>query len=191
MHTGTFFILASGVSEASEVMEPRLFDLDMQLLSDSFLTIIAVFVLFLLLSHFLFNPARKMLVSRQEKIKNELETAATDKSEAMELKNQYQDKLKNINKEAEEILSDVRKKALANESKIVAEAKEEATRIIERANTEALLERQKVVDDVKREMISIASIMAGKVVAASIDTTVQKSLIDETLKEIGESTWLS
>lgn len=191
MHTGTFFILASGVSEASEVMEPRLFDLDMQLLSDATLTIIAVFVLFLLLSHFLFNPARKMLVSRQEKIKNELETAATDKSEAMELKNQYQDKLKNINKEAEEILSDVRKKALANESKIVAEAKEEATRIIERANTEALLERQKVVDDVKREMISIASIMAGKVVAASIDTTVQKSLIDETLKEIGESTWLS
>ena len=47
------------------------------------------------------------------------------------------------------------------------------------------------MDDVKKEMISIASVMAGKVVAASIDTTIQKSLIDETLKEIGDSTWLS
>ena len=43
----------------------------------------------------------------------------------------------------------------------------------------------------KQEMISIASMMAGKVVAASIDTSVQDSLIDETLKEMGEQTWLS
>ena len=43
----------------------------------------------------------------------------------------------------------------------------------------------------KQEMISIASLMAGKVVAASIDTNIQNSLIDETLKEMGESTWLS
>ena len=40
-------------------------------------------------------------------------------------------------------------------------------------------------------MITIASMMAEKVVAASIDTNVQESLIDETLKEMGEGTWLS
>lgn len=33
--------------------------------------------------------------------------------------------------------------------------------------------------------------MAGKVVSAKIDTTVQDNLIEETLKEIGEGTWLS
>jgi len=43
----------------------------------------------------------------------------------------------------------------------------------------------------KQEMITIASLMAGKVVAASIDTKVQESLIDETLKEMGDHTWLS
>ncbi len=43
----------------------------------------------------------------------------------------------------------------------------------------------------KREMVVIASMMAGKVVKASIDTTIQESLINETLKEIGESTWQS
>ena len=47
-----------------------------------------------------------------------------------------------------------------------------------------------VADEVKKEMIQVASAMAGKVVAANIDTTVSDSLIDETLKEIGESTWL-
>ena len=72
-----------------------------------------------------------------------------------------------------------------------AEAKEEASRITERARNEAELEKQKATDDVKREMVVLASLMAGKVVKASIDTTVQDSLVEDTLKEIGDSTWLS
>ena len=171
-------------------MEPRLFDLDLQLLADATLMIIAVFVLFLVASYFLFNPVREMLAKRQAKIKDELDSAQSDKEEAAALRVQYEEKLRSINKEAEEILSDARKRALENENKIVAEAKEEA-RIVERARTEAELEKQKAADDVKREMVVIASMMAGKVVKASIDTTIQESLINETLKEIGESTWQS
>ena len=53
----------------------RLFDLDWQLLADSCLSIIAVFFLFLALSYLLFNPARKMLNNRKEKIKGELDEA--------------------------------------------------------------------------------------------------------------------
>lgn len=172
-------------------MEPRLFDLDLQLLADSVLMIISVFVLFLVASYFLFNPVREMLAKRQAKIKDELDNAAKDKEDAEGLKKQYEDKLKNIDKEAEEILSDARKRAQENENRIVADAKEEAARIIERAKVEAELEKQKAADDMKREMIVLASMMAGKVVKASIDTTVQESLVNETLKEIGESTWQS
>lgn len=47
------------------------------------------------------------------------------------------------------------------------------------------------MDDVKKEMIVIASLIAQKVVAANIDTTIQNQLIDETMKEIGDGTWLS
>ena len=110
---------------------------------------------------------------------------------AEELKAQYEEKLKAIDKEADTILSEARKRALANENKIVAEAKEEAARIIERARVEAELEKQKVADEVKKEMVSIASMMAGKVVAGAVDVKVQDSLVEETLKEIGDSTWLS
>lgn len=169
----------------------RLFDLDWQLLADSCLTIIAVFVLFLALSYFLFNPARKLLNSRKEKIQGELETAREDMESARSLKAEYESKLQEINKEAESILSDARKRALNNENQIIAQAKEEAAAILERARTEAELEKQKMSDDIKKEMISIASLMAGKVVSASIDTTVQNQLIDETLKEMGDKTWLS
>lgn len=169
----------------------RLFDLDFQLLHDAVLMIIAVFTLFLIASYFLFNPVRNLLKNRQEKIQNDLDSAKEDKESASALKLEYEEKLKGIDKEAEAILSEARAKALKTEDQIVSRAKKEAAEIIERANREVELEKQKVADDVKKEIINIASVMAGKVVRASIDTTVQDGLIDETLKEIGESTWLS
>ena len=173
-----------------ESME-RLFDLDWQLLADSCLTIIAIFVLFLLLSYLLFDPARKMLNDRKEKISGELEEAKNNMEEARELKSQYEEKLKKIDKEAEEILSEARRKALSNENQIVARAKEEAAAILERARVEAELEKQRVNDDIKKEIINVASVMAGKIVSASIDETKQSRLIEETLKEMGDDTWLS
>lgn len=169
----------------------RMFGLDWQLLADSVLTLIAVFILFALMSYFLFNPARKMLNDRKRKIKAELDEAKANLDQALEMKAEYEEKLKGINQEAESILSEARRRALDNENRIVAQAKEEAARIMERARTEALLEKQKMADDVKKEMITVASLMAGKVVAASIDAKVQDQLIDETLKEMGENTWLS
>ena len=168
-----------------------LFDLNLQLIADAALMIVAIFVLFLIVGNKLFNPIRNIMQKRQEKIQNELETAASDMEKAKELKTEYEEKLKAIDKEADTILSEARKRALANENKIVAEAKEEAARIIERARVEAELEKQKVADEVKKEMVSIASMMAGKVVAKAMDVNVQDSLVEETLKEIGDSTWLS
>ena len=169
----------------------RLFDLDMQLVHEVILLAIAVFFLFLAMSYLLFNPVRKMLEDRKLKIRTELDDAAADKADAAALKVQYEEKLKDIDKEAEAILSEARQKALHNEAKIVEEAKEEAARIIARANEEALLEKKRVVDEMKQEMISVAAAMAAKVISANMDINIQNQLVDETIKEMGDSTWLS
>lgn len=169
----------------------RLVDLDPQLLHDVLLMAIAVFVLFTLMSYLLFEPARKMLEDRKARIGNDIEAAAADKKDAALMKAEYEDKLKNVEKEVDEILSEARKKALKNEARIVDEAKQEAARIIAFAREEAILEKKRVLDEMKQEMISIASMMAEKVVAASIDTQIQDTLVEETLKEIGDNTWQS
>ena len=168
----------------------RMFGLDLQLLFDSGLTLLAVFVLFLILSYNLFNPARKLLKDRSDRIRNDIAVAQNDKDEALRLKEEYESKLREVDKEVEQILADARKKAQVNAKKIEEEAQREAASIIERAGREAELEKQRVADEVKQEMVNIASLMARKVVAGRIDTTVQNSLVDETLKEIGNDTWL-
>lgn len=168
-----------------------LFNLDAQLLFDTALLAIAVFFLFLLMSYLLFNPARKLLKDRQNRIENDINSAIDDKESAAALKAEYEAKLKDIDKEAQDILSEARQKALRNQNKIVDDAKEEASRIIKRAQEEAELEKKHAMDDMKQEMIQIASLMAQKAVAASITADIQDTLVEETLKEMGESTWLS
>ena len=170
-------------------MEGRLFTLDAQFLFDTVVLALSMLVLFTALSYILFNPVRDLLEKRKQRIADEQETAKREKQEAIEYKEEYDQKLQNVNKEAEEILSAARKKAMKNENKIVAEAKEEAARIIARANTEVELEKKQAMDDIKQEAITLASMMAEKMVTASMDADVQERLIDDTLKEMGDSTW--
>jgi len=164
---------------------------DAQLLFDSFVTAINVFILFFGLSYMLFNPVREVLEKRKQKIAGELKNAADDKQAAHAMKEEYETRLREVKLEAEAILEEARKQARQREAEILAQAKEEADRIVKRGNREVELERKKALDDMKEQIISIASAMAGKVVASSIDLTVQDALIDETLREMGESTWQS
>ena len=81
----------------------RLFNLDPQLLHDAVLLAIAVFVMFLLLSYLLFNPARDFLKKREERIKGNIDSAEKAKAEAAALRAEYEEKLRNIHKEEDEI----------------------------------------------------------------------------------------
>lgn len=168
-----------------------IFGLDPQLLVDSAITILAMFFVFLLLSYLLFNPARNLMEKRQEGIREQMETAAREKQDAIQFKAEYDEKIKNVQKETDEILSEARKKALKKESVMLEEAREEAAQIVARANREVELEKSKVKDEMKQEIINVATAMAGKIVASSLDESTQSQLLADTLEEMGDETWLS
>ena len=181
-------ILLAGESEG---LVNRLFGLDAQTVADAVILALAVGFLFFLLSYLLFNPARELMKKRQEKIRTEMDTAAKDMADAKAMKEQYDARLLAADKDVDAILSEGRKKALAREEEIVAEAKEEAARVMQRAEKEIELEKSKVRDEVKQEMIGVAREMAGRIIQVSIDEATQAKLIDETLNEMGEDTWQS
>lgn len=170
-------------------MLDRLFAFDAQFIQDVIIMGINLFILFFALSYLIFNPARNVMNKRRERIASDIETAKKEKEDAIALKNDYEGKLTNINQEAEDILNAARKKALKQEEEILARAKAEAALVMARANTEIELEKKKAVDGMKQEMITIASMMAGKVVSASMNAQIQDELVNETLSEIGNETW--
>ncbi|MCD8018880.1 MAG: F0F1 ATP synthase subunit B [Clostridiales bacterium] len=172
-------------------LDNRIFGLDAQLLFQLVFTGIAIFILFMAASYLLLDPVRKILNDRKNRVMQDQKDAADNKKLAVGMKEEYDEKLKEIDKVAEQILSDSRKKALQRENEIIAEAKEEAAQIIASARQEAELEKKRVKDEVKQEMISVASVLSAKIVSASLDADKQNALIEQTLEELGDETWLN
>ena len=187
----TNIVYELGSMQTMLLTEGHIFELNAQLINDIIIQGIAIFILFFFLSNILFEPVKKVLANRTAKIKNDIETAAQDKEDAAALKAEYDEKLKSINKEKENILADARKKAKMREAEIVEEANAEAARIINRANQEIELEKSKVSDEMRKEIVRVATAMAAKIIEQQIDESKQDALIEDTLKEMGGSTWLS
>lgn len=167
----------------------RLIGFDPQLLADAAITGFAVLFVFFILSYLLFNPAKNMLDKRRERVAGDLKSAKEAKKEAEALKAEYEEKLSDFQKQADAILEDARKRAKDRENEIIEEAKAEAVRITDRANNEIELAKKKAMEEVKSNIIDVASVIAGKAVRSAMNIEVQDSLVEETLREIGEGTW--
>ena len=109
----------------------RIFGLDPQLLFQVAFQMLAIFILFLLASYLLLDPVRKILNDRKERVMKEQKEAKESREQAVRFKDEYDTKLKRIDKEAEQILSDARKKAMQRENEIIADARAEAARIMD------------------------------------------------------------
>ncbi|WP_083258615.1 F0F1 ATP synthase subunit B [Cellulosilyticum sp. I15G10I2] len=182
----TSFITLLSATEPSKII-----GFDMALLWDLGVIWISLFVIIWILYRLLFKPVTEFLDKRKNTIAQTISDAASQKASAIELKADYEAKLKNIKDEANQILKDTRAKALIREEEIIKAAREEAENIKQKALSDIKLEQERVKDDLKKEMIEISTIMASKFVSASIDETKHNALIDEIIKEVGDVQWLS
>ncbi len=167
----------------------RIIGFDSQLLFDSIITGINVFILFFALSYFLFNPVQKILKDRSEKIKTELENAKEKEKAAISMKNEYEDKLDKTRIEIENIMDEARQNAKKVSDSIIGEAKLEAANIVSRGNKEIELEKAKAMEDLKNQVVSISTLLASKIVKESVSAKDSDKLFKETLDEIGATTW--
>lgn len=172
-------------------MDGRIFGLDLQLVFDLLFQAVCVLILFAFLSYLLFNPVKKILNDRKERVLQEIMSAKEEKQRGDQYRREYEEKLSHVEKEADEILNLARKQARKREEDILIEAKNEAEAIIKRADTQIDLEIKSKKEEIKQNMIEIAVAMAGKITAISMDQKKQEAFLENTLEEMGEETWRS
>lgn len=126
---------------------------------------------------------------RAERIQSQLEQAKAEEENALKLKAEYESKLQDIQKEADAILKEAREKALKQESSIIEQARKESETIRNRALADIEREKAKVTDEMKKEIIEVASLMAGKFIASSIDSEKHNDLINEIIEQMGDVSW--
>lgn len=170
-------------------MDGGIISFDQQFLFGLGLQLLNTLILFSGLTYLLFKPVRGFMEKRSERIKLQMEQAKSEEQRVIEMKNEYESKLGHIKEESDEILRDARKKAQEKESQIIEEARKEANSIKNRALTDIEREKAKIKDEMKKEMVEVASLMAGKFVASSIDDQKHNELIDEVISQMGDVSW--
>jgi F-type H+-transporting ATPase subunit b len=151
--------------------------------------IINTIILYLVLKKFLFVPVTEFVQGRRNEIQNSFDEADEKNEEADKLKSQYESKLDNVKEERQEILIEARKNAEEKGNEIIRESKEEAAKLKEKAQAEIEQEKKKAVNDVKDEISSIAMLAASKVLENEVDEKMNKKLVDDFIKEVGDSKW--
>ena len=107
-------------------MEGKILVLNLDMVFEILIQLANTFILIFVLSKFLYNPVVKILNKRQEKISNDIKETNKNNEKAKLLKDEYEEKLNSIKKEADVILEEARKKALDSEALIMKEARDES-----------------------------------------------------------------
>ncbi len=167
----------------------RMLGFDSQFLITLGYQLLNVVIITGVLSYFLYEPVKKFLRERQEKIEKQISDAENTEKEAIKLKGEYEQKLSKINVEKSEILEEARKRASQMEAEIIAKAKEEAKKIKDRAMLDIEREEEKARDDMRKQIIELSTSMASRYVETSIDDETQNKLLDEVILGLGEVKW--
>ena len=128
------------------------------------LHLLNVTILFFVLYFVLYSPIKKFIAKREQHFKDEAKKREDAMAEANEKKSLYEEKLLNAELEAEKEKETIIKEAEETRAKYLKEAKGEAENIIESAKAKAKIEYDKIIDDAKDEIATIATSMAEKII---------------------------
>lgn len=155
------------------------------------LTLVSVFILYLVLKKFLHKPVTKFLNDRKEKIQTDLDGAKVLKAEAQSLKEDYEAKIDLAKQESQEILEGARKRGDELRENIIAEAREDAENIVSNARKEIKRERDVALQSIKTQAAEIGVMIASKIIEEQVTLDKQNNLIDKFIDEVGSSKWQS
>jgi F-type H+-transporting ATPase subunit b len=137
-----------------------------------------------LLAKFAYQPVLAMLAERRQRIADGLANAEKSKQELARTTTMQQEVLEKANAQANKLIEEARAAAARVQEQETQKAIAQAEQIMSKAREAAVLERQKMLIDLKREVVSLVvqttSLVAGKVLTAED----QQRLAEETRRQL-------
>jgi F-type H+-transporting ATPase subunit b len=136
-----------------------------------------------LLTFFGYKPIRKMLDERSDRIKKSMEHAEATKQEYERAQIEIQKQINNARDEGRTIVGQSEKVGEQIKEEARQEARKEAQAIVERTREELERERDKAINELRKEFVDTAILAAEKVISETLDREKHRSLIEKTLEE--------
>ena len=146
------------------------------------------FILVWLLARFAYKPLLAMMTKRKERIAKDLEAAEKARAEAEEFKADYAAQISNARVEAQQIVEKAIQEAENTTREQLATAREQIEQEKNRARQDIAIERDRAMNSLRNEVVSLSVAMAGKVVAKDMNSETNTKLIEDAIRQLDSKT---
>ncbi|CUB43179.1 MULTISPECIES: F0F1 ATP synthase subunit B [Bacillus] len=154
---------------------------------DILFQLLAMLVLLALLKKFALGPLLNIMKQREDHIAGEITSAEERNKEAQKLIEEQRVLLKEAKQESQLLIENAKKLGEKQKEDIIQAARAESERLKEAARTEIVKEKEQAVSALREQVASLSVLIASKVIEKELDEQAQEQLIQDYLKEVGES----
>ena len=146
-----------------------------------------LFIQLLIVKIFFLDKIKAILDQRREAADKQITEAENAKSEALAIKQTYEQNMLEAKAKADDLLLTAQRTANSRSEEILAQAQQQAAQIKSKAAADIALEKKKAINEAKNEISDLAMAIAGKVVARELNAGDQADMIDRFIDELGDN----
>lgn len=146
--------------------------------------LLATVILIFVVRKYLWSSVTDFLEARQAVVDEDIKAARENKQHAESLKEKAQNELDKVKEESRSILESAKKQAANLKTESLSKTKEELSIMKKNAESQLAKDLENAKKSVRDEIISVAVVLAEKVIAKEIDEKTYHALIDEAIKEV-------
>ena len=150
-----------------------------------------VFILYLILRKFFWEKIKKFMDDRAAAVQDAIDAAEAQNKRADEKMANYSKRIANVEEEGREIIKASKQQADAQAQIIIEEARKQASDIIAKAERTIEQEKAQAMEEMRKEIASIAMLAAEQIVGREIDSVGQDAIIDQAIEDARSAKWQS
>ncbi len=158
-----------------------LFDINTGL---SLWALIVFLILLLLLAKFAWGPILNALETRERNIQSSIDDATRLRKEASDALDDHRLQLREARHEAQHIIAEAKEAAAGLGRELEAKARQESAAIVQRARREIEVERDAVLEAIRKETVGLALAAASRLVRQRLDAPEDRELVNDYLSSL-------
>lgn len=148
-----------------------------------------VFILYIILRKFFWEKIKKFMDDRAAAVQDAIDAAEAVNKRADEKMANYSKRIANVEEEGREIIKASKQQADAQAQIIIGEARQQASDIIAKAEKTIEQEKAQAMEEMRKEIASIAMLAAEQIVGREIDNVGQDAIIDQAIEDARSAKW--
>ncbi len=141
-------------------------------------------LLLLLLKRFLWKPVTDYLDQRQQDIASTYDKVEQTRQEMERLRDEYQQRLANIEAEARAQIQQAIKEAQQVREHILSEARQQAEKMVRDAQETIQHERQKALAEMRAQVVELTLLATSRILQESMDDARHRKMVEDFVEQV-------